>query len=453
MRLTHSLVLSLLIGSLVVRSAWAQCPGPDPQEASTANQNPVYLQACETLDPSGGCPLANSPSVVWTKAREALLTVDVPAGFTPESVHWRAYETDEYGVHHLLWEHGSQEGPFPTGGTVTFGAPGLPEAHDVSFQASYCSASYCYCWSSHTSATTVGFEQMGPDPPNVPNMTQLVEDTFDRPATTKKCADIGAGQTPGDGLGPASVWVDCLDPASGRDVIIEQYCDDNGQNCVQAAEAAVNATMTWVAEPPPNRHVYTEAYFRVNLAKNTEAFLYNANVNVWQNVVPAPNPSGMDVKTYSVKLVKGARECDEEATLFVLKLPDEYNDHMCDEATGLPVDHPLGDNWAANCGQNTPLDVQMTGYEVSEAVWLRIEARDTTVNGNPAYEVTGTLAWDCGDSEDITMCQNHCAVTRIDTNTDEDFDSFGPWSASFQEKFYFVERFRAGSIVVPPPPP
>ncbi len=145
-----------------------------------------------------------------------------------------------------------------------------------------------------------------------------------------------------------------------------------------------------------------------------------------------------EAPSYAVKLVKGARGCTEP-TLMIFKLPSEYEVARCvEDENGNAVPDPAV--VGVICDEAPPLDVaDPDDPNVSQPVWLRIMVENADT-GDRVY-VRGQAYW-YDASGNIHSCTT-APLQRLDTDPGS-LANHGKWGASFHERYYLVDLFRAG---------
>ncbi len=250
------------------------------------------------------------------------------------------------------------------------------------------------------------------------------------------------GSTPGDGLGPESVWLD--------------FCERNPGSAPHVKHNSgyfyPTSNAEFVALTSAHQHTFADAMVRIDLT-DTNASKYNFQVVA--RIVPPRTPTAFSGRHYMVKLILGPRKC-VEPTLFAVWNSDDPNDPANEYVKASCVQesptqsHPYDPSAGVECyhqGQTPPLDVldpdQVNHPGMSKPVWLRIEVEDT----NPQQRwvrIRASAMWDCDLSG---MCQHSCSFERIDENdaVHQMHGQLGRWGLGFHEKRYYVDYFKAGN--------
>lgn len=442
-----SLLLTVLVtaGNLAL-PVQAQCPVQVPLSAPEAEGDPLYAVLCGLRPPGGQvvtplpCPVPETVVVdrAWDRAQGMVLTARTfhPTGGRIFAIWWKAEVV--YGTStQVLWTQRTTEGipalGLPVGTTVRYGAPGLREGathrFSVAFEAANGSKT---CWAPSTdSIPTPDFVKFGP--PEPASMGRRVQDDFDRPAT------VPVSQN-GDGLGPRLVW-------TPSDVYwAAQTCEIADDQ--SAAWVTPTSGFTYERLTEGHDKTYAEMEVRVDRASSPvdPGFRYNLQV---QARVGATDPTKGSTPSHAAKLLFGPRGCTQPA-IVLFRLPEVYGQALCEvDGTGHLSASPGGVICDGTTGHEIPPMDQADPNDPtrSQPVWLRIEVQNN-IDGEPV--IVGRVRWqDAGGAWHV--CETGPGEEWTDRSA-EKIVTQGKWGASFHDRRYFVNVFRAGDGSAPPVP-
>lgn len=439
------MLLPALVATLAPGAAFAQCTTWPPPPAGFEN-DPRYAEVCH-LPPNVPCP-APAPPLVESgsiRAQGAIVTATIPdvGGRVASAVRWKSWYISPEGYQTDLYTHESTQdipsGGLPANSTVRFGLPGLVE-HRGGDDRNYVTVAIQWtdgttsCESAPMYVETPVLPASASEEPVLPSgMAWQIRDDFHRPGTDPKC---GSGNL-GDGVGPAQVYSDCGDPATGGLNGSSSQIADDEENALTHQAGGFTYRIeddTELIDQDEIWHSNTYADAKVRTDR-TDPAKHDYNFQIFARHFETGLPGLDAVKTYAVKLVKGRRGCNgPRPALFVVRLPDEYGDTICLNAGGqyFPKDPTKG----VMCTEDTPLSNQDGTTGRSKPAWLSIKVISPGGTGSPV--VTGKVEWwENG-------VRHECSFTRTDADDPAHMNQIrdGHWGMGFHENDYYVDTFR-----------